>query len=187
MPDLLELWLPILLSAVFVFVVSSVLHMAVPIHKSDHRGLPDEDAVLDALRQHGVGPGAYAFPYCDSMKAMGSEEMKAKYARGPVGWLRVLPGMPSIGVALGQWFLYSILISWFVAYIGSVTLPYGADYLLVFRALGTAAILGYAFGTISEMIWKGQSVSVTAKFVFDGLLYGLTTAGTFAWLWPAAA
>ena len=37
---------------------------------------------------------------------------------------------------------------------------------------------------ISESIWKGQSWSTTLKFVFDGLVYGLLTAGVFGWLWP---
>ena len=52
MTDLLSLWLPILLSAVAVFVVSSVLHMATPWHKSDARRLPEEEKVMDALRAH---------------------------------------------------------------------------------------------------------------------------------------
>jgi len=42
--------LPILLSAVIVFVASSILHMVLPYHKSDYRKLPEEDRVLDALR-----------------------------------------------------------------------------------------------------------------------------------------
>ena len=43
------LWLPILLSAVIVFVASSIIHMALPIHKSDYRKLPDEAKVLDTF------------------------------------------------------------------------------------------------------------------------------------------
>ena len=38
--SLAALWLPILLSAVIVFVVSSILHMALPFHKNDYRQLP---------------------------------------------------------------------------------------------------------------------------------------------------
>ena len=48
------------------------------------------------------------------------------------------------------------------------------------------AVLGYAFDHVADSIWKGMSWRVTVKFMFDGLLYGLTTAATFAWLWPAA-
>ena len=51
-------------------------------------------------------------------------------------------------------------------------------------AFGAAAILGYAFSSVDESIWKGLSWNVTAKFVFDGVLYGLATGAAFAWLWP---
>lgn len=39
-----------LVSAVPVFVVSSIIHMVLPWHKSDYPGVPNEDAVMDALR-----------------------------------------------------------------------------------------------------------------------------------------
>ena len=63
----------------------------------------------------------------------------------------------------------------------------GAKYLSVFRVVGTAAMMAYAIGGLPESIWKGTKWSITMKFVFDGILYGLVTAGTFGWLWPAAA
>jgi hypothetical protein len=187
MTFLVDLWLPILLSAVFVFVVSSVLHMLIPIHKGDHRALPNEAAVLDALRRHGVQPGAYMFPCPSSMKDMGSPEMLAKYEQGPVGWINVMPnGAPAIGRNLLQWFVLSLAISAVCAYVAAFALQPGAEYLRVFRLTGTLAVMAYATGTFSESIWKGQAWSTAAKFAFDGLVYGLVTAGTFAWLWPSA-
>ncbi len=42
MAFLTELWLPILLSAVFVFIVSSIIHMALPIHKGDYGKLTNQ-------------------------------------------------------------------------------------------------------------------------------------------------
>jgi len=57
MVPLTALWLPILLSAVIVFVASSIIHMVLPIHKSDYRKLPEEDRVLETLRAAGVTPG----------------------------------------------------------------------------------------------------------------------------------
>ena len=50
--------------------------------------------------------------------------------------------------------------------------------LRVFRVAGTTAFLGYAFAQIQDSIWKGQTWGVTFKHVFDGLIYGLLTAGT---------
>src|SRR5215471_1004040 len=57
------LWLPILLSAVIIFVASSIMHMALPYHRSDYGKLPDEDKVRDALRSAGLQRGLYIFPY----------------------------------------------------------------------------------------------------------------------------
>lgn len=48
------LWMPILLSAVFVFVASSILHMVLPYHRSAFGKLPAEDEVRDALLTAGT-------------------------------------------------------------------------------------------------------------------------------------
>ena len=62
MTALPALWLPILLSSVIVFVVSSVIHMALPWHKSDYPPIPNEDKVMDALRPFAIPPGDYMVP-----------------------------------------------------------------------------------------------------------------------------
>lgn len=178
-----ELWLAILLAAVFVFVVSSIIHMATKWHAPDHRRLPDEESALAGLR--GVPPGDYVFPGCDSMKEMGTPEMMEKYKQGPVGFITLLPpGPPAIGKALLQWFLFSLLVGVFTAYVCSLTLPPGSDYMRVFRVAGTVAFMGYALADMCNSIWKGVSWATTLRFMGDGLLYALVTGGTFAWQWP---
>ena len=184
MVDLTALWLPILLSAVFVFVVSSVIHMMTPMHKSDCRKMANEDQVLDALRSLGVGPGEYMFPCPASMKDCGSPEMKAKFKRGPVGSLLVRAGCPGMGASLVQWFFYSVVVSIFAGYVAHLALGRGADYLKVFQVTGAVATAVYALSNVTNSIWKGVSWGVTFKFIVDGILYGLVTAGTFGWLWP---
>ncbi len=187
MEFLVALWLPILVAAVLVFIVSSVIHMAVPIHKNDYKKLADEDGVLEAMREKGVQPGEYMFPNAGSMKECGSPEMIAKFEQGPVGFMTVLtPGPMNMGKFLSQWFVFTIVMSVFVAYTASFSLPDGAAYMDVFRLTGTVAFLGYAGCVATNSIWKGVSWMVTAKFLFDGLLYALATAGAFAWLWPEA-
>jgi hypothetical protein len=103
MVPITALWLPILLSAVIVFVASSIIHMVLPIHKSDYRKLPEEDRVLDALRAAGVTPGPiYHFPY-STHKEMKSPEAVERFKRGPVGLLTVIrSGPPAMGKFLGQ-------------------------------------------------------------------------------------
>jgi hypothetical protein len=179
------LWLPILLSAVFVFVVSSIIHMAIQWHKVDFKKMPNEDQVLDALRAHGVPAGEYMFPMAASMKECSSPEMVAKFQRGPVGWVLIRPpGGISMGKSLVQWFLYCLVISVLVAYVASHTLRPGTHYLEVFRITGAMAVAVYALSNVMNSIWKGVSWGVTVKYVIDGIVYGLVTAGTFGWLWP---
>jgi len=180
-----ELWLPILLSAVVVFVASSVIHMLLPYHKSEYKKLPNEDRLLEAMRNEGVAPGLYVFPYVAAHKEMKSAEMIEKYKRGPVGMVTVMPSRPpAMGKYLTMWFLFCVLIGVFVAYLAGRTLQPGAQYLAVFRIAGTVAFVGYGVGVLTDSIWKGQAWSATLKHLFDGLIYGLLTAGVFGWLWP---
>jgi hypothetical protein len=177
------LWLPIVLSAVFVFIGSSIVHMALGYHKGDWTALPDEKKAREALR--GTPPGNYFVPHCTGMKALQDEAMQAKFKEGPVALLLVRPsGPPTMGKSLVQWFVYSVVVSFFVAYVTSRTVGAGGDYLQVFRVAGACAFLAYAGATPTESIWKGVRWSATAKHLFDGLIYALLTAGTFGWLWP---
>lgn len=188
MITLTELWLPILLSAVFVFIASSILHMVIPIHKGDYRKLPGEEKIQDAIRAQGPSVGTYMFPCADSMKDCGSPEMIEKFKRGPVGIMTVLPsGAPAIGKNLIQWFVYTLVVGLFVAYAALLGFPRGAEFMPVFRLAGTVALAAYALSPVPESIWKGQLWSTTGKFIFDGVVYGLITGATFAWLWPAVA
>lgn len=182
------LWLPILLSAVFVFVASSVVHMVLPIHAGDYKKMPNEDRVREALRGAKVPPGQYMYPGCESMKEYGSEELQKKFAEGPVGVMVVRPdGMPNMGKSLLQWFALCLLISTLVAHLAGFSLAPGADGGKVFHVSALLALLGYAFSSFNDSIWKGVSWTVTFKFVFDGVLYAAVTGATFWWLWPAAA
>jgi hypothetical protein len=93
-------------------------------------------------------------------------------------------GPPVMPKFLGMWFVYCLVIGFFVAYLTGRTVAPGVQYLAAFRVAGTAAFLAYGLGHLSNGIWKGQMWWVTIKEVFDGLVYGLLTAGTFGWLWP---
>ncbi|MBA3317682.1 MAG: hypothetical protein H0T50_06270 [Gemmatimonadales bacterium] len=179
------LWLPIVLSAVLVFVLSAIIHMVLKYHNTDYKRLSNEDAVRAAIRSGNPEPGQYIFPYAAEMKEMDSPEMKQKYTEGPIGVMYLRrPGPPTMSRALVQWFFYTLIVSLFVAYVAAHTVPPGADYRSVFRVVGAAAFLAYALGHIPASIWMGKPWAVATKEVFDGLLYALVTAGTFGWLWP---
>ena len=185
MVSLGALWIPILLSAVIVFITSFLVHMVFKYHSSDYSKLPNEDAVRAAIRAGDPKPAQYVIPHWADMKQMDSPEMKQKYADGPVGVLNLKPtGAYGMGPALGQWFVFNLVVSFFVGYVAAHTIASGTVYLEVFRVVGTVAFLAYATGQVPSAIWMGKPWSVTFKELFDGLLYGLVTAGTFGWLWP---
>jgi hypothetical protein len=185
MVPVLDLWLPILVSAVFVFIASSIIHMLLPYHRSDHKKLPREDEAMEALRRLRLPPGDYVAPYAGSMKEMGTPAFVEKRKKGPVVFMTVMrSGEVGMGGQLAQWFLYSIVVSIFAAYIAGRALEPGAHYLAVFRFAGTTAFVGYALALWQNTIWYKRNAVATVKSTFDGLVYGLLTAGTFGWLWP---
>lgn len=185
MTGLLALWLPILLSSVFVFVVSSIIHMMSPWHKSDYPKMPNEEKVMDALRPLAIPPGDYMVPRPADMKDMRSPEFIEKQKKGPIVMMTVWPNGPaSMTKNLVQWFLYTVVIGFFAAYVAGRALPVGAAYLQVFRFVGTTAFVGYSLGLWQMSIWFNRSWTSTFKSTVDGLVYALFTAGTFGWLWP---
>jgi len=186
MVSLASLWLPILLSAVIVFVVSSIIHMLLPYHRSDLGKLPDEDKVMDALRKYRMAPGDYMIPCAGSLKAAGAPEFISKMKRGPVALMTVMKsGPPSMVTSLAWWFIYSVVVGIFAAYIAGRALGAGSHYLAVFRFAGCTAFVGYSLALWQNVIWYKRSWKATLKSSFDGLLYGLLTGGTFGWLWPS--
>ena len=185
MTELSALWVPILLSAVFVFVASSVIHMATPWHKSDYPKLPNEDRVRDALRPLAIPPGDYMLPRAESSAEMRSPEFAEKMKQGPKVVMTVLaPGVAGMGKQLALWFVYSMVVSVLAAYVASRALAPGADYLSVFRFAGVTAFIAYSVGLWQMSIWYQRSWLTTFKATVDGLIYGLLTAGVFGWLWP---
>jgi len=186
MVPIMSLWLPIVLSAIVVFIASSIIHMVLPYHKSDYKGLPDEDAVLSALRKISIPPGDYVFPKPSSPKDMKSPAFLEKWKAGPVGMMTIMKrrDAPSMGKPLALWFLFCIVISISSAYIAGRALQTGAPYLSVFRFAGATAFVGYALGLWPLTIWFGRAWTTTLKSNIDGLIYGLLTGGVFGWLWP---
>lgn len=186
MVSLTALWLPILLSTVVVFFASYILHMVLTYHRSDYTAMPNEEGVLEAMREGGAEPGNYFLPHCADMKELQKPEVKEKFEQGPVALATVLPsGVPSMGKGLVQWFVFCLVISVFVAYLTGRTLGPGTEYLAVFRIASTTAFLGYAAAQATDSIWRGIPWRITLKHIFDGLVYALLTAGMFGWLWPS--
>ncbi len=185
MVTIMQLWMPIVLSAVLVFFASSLIWMALPYHKSDLAGLPDEPAVADALRKQKLAPGQYAIPYHATMEGRKTPEFQKKMADGPLALISIRANTGGgMGPMLGQWFAYLVVIEIVVAYLAGRTMAPGAAYLAVFRVAGTVAFLAFGGAHAIYAIFWGRPWSVAWKDTFDALIYGCLTAGAFGWLWP---
>lgn len=182
---MMALIVPIVLSAVLVFIASALIWMVMPHHKTDWKALPNEDSVRAALNAQKAGQGQYMIP-AGGMQSMNDPAFMKKFQEGPVAMLTLKksPGSMSMGPMMVQSFLYYLTVSVVIAYLASRTIPLGTEYLYVFRAVGTMAWLAYGFGVVPDSIWFGKPWSSTIKHLGDALVYALLTAGTFAWRWP---
>lgn len=186
MVTVLALWLPILLAAVAVFVVSSIIHMLLKYHASDFEKLEAEDAAMDALRPLRIPPGDYVMPFCGSTRRRNEPDFIEKMDKGPIVYLTVLPnGRQGMAGSLAMWFVYCLVVGLFAAYVTGRALEPGAHYLAVFRLAGATAFAGYGLALLQNSIWYKRNWPSTLKSVFDALVYALVTGGVFGWLWPA--
>lgn len=189
MDAIVQLWLPVLLAAVFVFVASSLVHMVFKWHNSDYRALANEDAVRAAIAAGTPPPGLYTLPHCGDMKAMQDPAMQAKYREGPVALLTVMAnGMPNMGRILGCWFLLNLLVA-AVAAVLALHAVHPADMSMACRAGcvgGAVTFMSYGIGSVSNGIWMGRRWSAVGKDLLDAAIYGVVTGLAFCWLWPGA-
>ena len=182
-----QLWLPILVAAVLVYIASALIHMVFKWHNSDYRKLVNEDEVQAILRKGGtLAPGQYTAPYCADMKAMRDENVVKKFVEGPVVFFTVFKsGPPKMGGTLARWFLYNLLIA---VIAGSIALqvyglPGNAHY--AGHLVGLVTFLTYAGGSVQSGIWMGKPWVSVLKDLLDALIYGIVSALAFWWLWPA--
>ena len=182
-----SLLLPILLSAVVVFVASSIIHMVLPYHRNDLRRLPSdkEDEVLDTLRRVSLTPGDYGAPHPGSAAGMNDPAFVAKRTKGPIAFMTIAPGgPPSMTTNLVQWFVYSLAVGRCAGYVAGIALGPGADYMAAFRLVSVATFMGYALALPQHSIWYRRDWGTTFRSMIDGVIYGLLTGGVFGWLWP---
>lgn len=181
----LDLWLPILLSSIAVFIVSSLIWTVIGWHNSDWKKIPDEDRARDALQ--GLPHGQYTIPYAGNMKAKQDPAWMEKVKEGPSAMVTVVDGDPTkMGKQLTQWFIYILVITFLLAWVASIILPDGSSYMMVFHTIVFIGTMTYAGSHAMGSIWFGHSWKRTLKDILDGLIYAAITGGFFGWLWPAA-
>jgi hypothetical protein len=181
-----SLWLPVVLSSVAIFMISAILHMALKYHRADHKQLPDEENVREALRKAGAAPGMYMTPYCKDQAQMKDPAFQEKFTKGPIAILAVMPsGQVNMGKHLGLWFGLTLLTSFVAAYVARMVLQPGAEHAMTaFRITGTVAFAAYGLGQISDSIWKAQPWPNTMRHMIDAIVYAVVTGAIFCFLWP---
>lgn len=197
MDFLTHLWLPIVLSGVFVWITSAVAWMAIGHHKKDRDAIPGgrEQDLMDTIERLKIGPGNYGFPdFCQHDALPRKERMealKALYDRHPQGVLRVW-APANMGANMAATLAFYLVTSTVIGYLGWVALPHGpmeggaggASFLHVFRVLGTAGVLAYCFASFPNDLWFQKKRRAMVMDWLDGIVFGLITGAVFAWLWP---
>ena len=183
MVQVVELWLPILLSGVGVFLGSMLAWMVLPHHRRDYGPLPEEERAREVLAD--VPPGQYNIPNLPSRKSMEEPEFRTKLEEGPLVFLTVAPpGVPRPGPTMARWLLFTIGVAGVVGVVASRGLPAAAPSWRIFQVTAIVTWATHGLGVIQEVIWFGRPWSVAAKQTADGLLYGVITGAIFVWLWP---
>jgi hypothetical protein len=180
MVSLAQLWAPILLSAILVFVASSIIHMLIQWHKGDYKALQNEDEVRAAIRKGNPPPALYILPFCSDMKKMAEPDAEEVHG-GPNAVLTIIKPGPSMGPCWGNG--------------SSTTFISGCGLLAAASSTGT--------GTYRCSRWQDCGLAgvcrATLRFHLDGaalehldqghggwLIYAGMT-GSFGWLWPKLA
>ena len=186
MLTLTQLWLPILASAIAVFVASSLVHMVIKWHNSDYRKLPNEEEARATLRSVATAPGMYFIPHCPDMKEMQKPENIQKFVDGPIAMMTIRPpGKPSMGAPLAQWFVLNVFVAAIGAYVACYMLPPIPSFLAACRPMAVVTFMSYAVGALSNGVWYGKPWPVVVKELLDAAIYATVAGCVFAWLWPA--
>jgi hypothetical protein len=191
MVTLADLWLPILVSAVAVWFAGALAWMMLPHHKGDFKQLPNEDAAMSAVRNLGIPPGMYFFPHMrDCNKSKTDPVAKEKFERGPHGLLQIWRPDAFGGARMARNMLLIcvvyIVVGVFVAYLATLSLDRGSEFVKVFQLTGAAAVMAYCFASLPQDICLGKPARNVLANLADGVAFGLITGAVFAWLWPGA-
>lgn len=185
MSAIAQLWMPILITAVLIFVTSSLIHMVFKWHNSDYLPLANEDDVRAAIRARSPPPGQYMMPHCVDMKEMGGETMLKKFAEGPVAFLTVRKnGPPAMGPTFAMWFAFTVVVAACAGWLAMSAFAGKANASAAGQMVGFISFLAYGGGSVPLGIWMGKPWSSVAKDLLDALIYGVISGVVFMWLWP---
>ena len=180
-----QLWLPIIATAIFIFIASSLIHMVFKWHNSDYQKVSNEDDVRAAIRAGSPPPGQYVLPHCVDMKDMADPAMIKKFTDGPVAFITIRPNAaPAMGGTLVQWFIFTLVIALIAATVAVDAFGIKGDSRSAAHLVGVVSFVAYAAGSFPMAIWMGKPWGSVGKDVLDATIYAVVSGLTFWWLWP---
>ena len=187
MTPFMSLLLPIVVAAFAVFILSTIIHMVMPWHKSDYAAVPDHDAATAAIGSLGLAPDDYAVPNPRLPNGGKNPNFIAEFERGPTFQMTLIPpGGMHMGKTMGTWFGFMLLIAAIAAWVTGSIVPPGGNTRAVFHYSAIVTACSYGFGAWPLSIWYHRKWSTAFKGTFDAILYGLATGAIFMWMWPKA-
>lgn len=190
MDFLTQLWLPILVSGVVVWIASAIFWMAIGHHNKDRDTLPAgaDRELMATISRLNIAPGSYSFPdFSQVDKSLPPKErraaQKALYNTHPQGLLRVWRPI-NMGRNMALTFLFYLVSSTVIAYLAWAALPHGATFAKVFQVVGTAGVLAFTFASFPGDLWFQEKRRAMVMCLIDGVVLGLIAGAIFAWLWP---
>lgn len=184
MTPLTSLLLPILVAAVAVFILSMVVMQLMPWHKRDWDNVPNDDAVIAAIRELGIEPGDYIVPSARLADGSRNPDFVDKWAKGPSVTMTVIPPSANMGRYMGQWFAFTLLVAVIAGWITNSIVGASRNEHAVFHYGAILTFLCYSLGAWPLSIWYHRKWSTAFKSALDALLYGVVTGIVFSWLWP---
>lgn len=176
------LLLPIILSAIALFVASFVSWMVVRLHKDDWRKLEKEDEFFAKVQELKPAVGSYNFPHC-TPENMKDSAMQEKLNQGPCGVMTIFPPGQSMGRNLGLTFAHYLGVSFCIGYLATLAFERGAAFGDVFRFVATAGLIAFLAGIIGHAIWFRIRI---IGHLIESIVYALIMGVIFAALWPGS-
>ena len=177
---LISLILPIVLSSVALFFASFLSWMVLQLHKKDWKKLGNEDEFMDKVGKLDIAPGSYMFPGCESPEEMKSEGFKAKAAAGPNGVITIFPDM-KMGKQLALTYVYFLVMSFCIAYLATIALVPGEEFMKVFRFVATAGLMTFLPAIVAHSIWFANRI---VGHIIESVVYAVIVGSIFAAMWP---
>ena len=177
---LVSLLIPIVLATVALFFASFLSWMVLQLHRQDWVKLAKEDEFMQAARNCDIPIGSYSFPACGCPEEMKSEAFQAKMKAGPCGILTVFRPA-NMGKNLGLTFLYFLVCNFCLAYLATLALKSGAEFMAVFRFISTAGLMTFLAAMIPHAIWFRSRI---VGHIIESIAFAAISGAIFAAMWP---